>query len=208
MAASKNSAKLKALEPVSNDGAEILQYSEPYIAEVTIEGTAPILFHAWSVESIDTQSNAPKGSKGRKTDNVESYVFRNEKKELCIPGRYLRGSIINAARFKQDPRSPRKSAADLYRAGVIALDQLATLGVKTWDHIDQQRAVVGRAGITRRRPALDVGWRATFKLEILLPEYISPHTLNEVIGNAGKLIGLADYRPSYGRFAVVSFKVL
>jgi hypothetical protein len=41
-----------------------------------------------------------------------------------------------------------------------------------------------------------------------LPEYINPQLLNSTIQAAGKLIGLADFRPSYGRFNVVGFEVL
>ncbi len=208
MASSKNSAKVTALEPVSNDAAEIIQFSEPYTASATITGTSSLLFHAWSVESIEAKSKAAKGSKGKTTDDLESYVFRNEKKEICIPGRYLRGAIINAARFRQDPRSPRKSASDLYKAGVIAVDELVSLGKTSWDYIDQQRVTVQRSGITRRRPAMNAGWKATFLIEVIIAEYIPPQVLNEVIQNAGRLVGIGDFRPTYGRFSVTNFKVL
>ena len=40
-----------------------------------------------------------------------------------------------------------------------------------------------------------------------LPEYVSPSDLNEVIQSAGRLIGVGDFRPTYGRFQVVKFEV-
>jgi hypothetical protein len=41
---------------------------------------------------------------------------------------------------------------------------------------------------------------------VVLPEYIGPALLNDLIQLAGKVIGLADSRPSYGRYLVTGFK--
>lgn len=193
------------LKDSTNDGAESIMF--PYVAEVTIEGTADILFHRWSNEDVEAKGKAVKGSKAKRTDNVEAYVYRNDAGELCIPGEYLRQAIIGAAKFRQDPRSPRKSAVDLYKAGVVSLTVLASLGVKEWDYEDRRRVMVQRNGITRVRPAMHAGWKATFELQVLLPEYIAPADLNETIQQAGRLIGIGDFRPTYGRFAVTRFEV-
>lgn len=174
---------------------------------MTIEGTEDILFHRWSNEDVDAKSKAAKNSKARKTDNYEAYVYRNADGEICIPGEYLRQSIIGAAKFRQDPRSPRKSAQDLFKAGVVSLTPLASLGAKDWDYLDKRRVNVQRNGVTRIRPAMLKGWKATFELQVLTPEYIDPQMLNGVIQDAGRLIGLADFRPTFGRFAVVRFEV-
>ncbi len=195
-------------ESPSNGADKGIAIQQPYRVEVTIKGTAPILFHAWNVESVESKSKAKKGSEEKKTDDVESYVYRNEQGEICIPGEYLRGSIVNAAKFQQDPRSPRKSMADLAKAAIINLTPLASLGVKDWDFMDKRRVQIQRNAITRSRPAMAEGWVATFILMVTLPEYISPDSLNNVIQQAGKLIGLGDFRPTFGRFLLTSFKVL
>jgi hypothetical protein len=208
MAGTKNSkATLTAIEPVSNDAATQIGFIEPYVAAITITGTSPILFHRWSVEGVAEKAAAAKGSKAKKSDDLESYVYRNDKRELCLPGEYLRMSIIGAAKFKQDPRSPRKSAQDLFKAGIIALDTLVSLGVKDWHYIDKRRVQVQRNAITRQRPALNEGWTASFLMQVLVPEYVSPNLLNEVVQSAGRLIGVADFRPTFGRFVVTDFKV-
>lgn len=203
-------AELNGLESVSNDAESMILGCAPYTATVTVEGTAPILFHRWSCEAIEEKAKAKKGSEAKRTDDIESYVYRNHEGELCLPGTYLVGSIIDprngAAKYIQDPRSPRKSALDLYRAGVVALTDLASLGVKKWDYVDQRRVTVQRAGITRRRPAMDKGWRVTVDLSVLLPEYIGPQDLLGVLTAAGRLVGVGDFRPTYGRFQVVSFE--
>lgn len=117
-------------------------------------------------------------------------------------------SLIGAAKYRQDPRSPRKSAMDLFKAGVISLTELADLGQNDWDYLDRRRVMVQRSGITRVRPALETGWKATFKLQIQLPEYINASFLRSVIQDGGKLIGLADFRPSYGRYSIINFSEL
>src|SRR6185503_19872747 len=109
-----------------------IEVSTPYSLHVGIEGSAPILFHAWNCDAVEAKGKASKNSKAKKSDDLESYVYRNGAGELCLPGEYLRQSIIAAAKFKQDPRSPRKSAADLFKAGIVCTKTLASLGTKDW----------------------------------------------------------------------------
>lgn len=192
----------------TNGGKENIEISLPYSVKVTIKGNSDLLMHRWNCEEIETKSQAAKGSKSKKSDNIESYVYRDDKGFICLPGEYLRMSIINAAKYRQDPRSPRKSGMDLYKAAVACLNPLASLGVKNWDYEDKRRVVIQRAGINRIRPAMKSGWKATFELMVNIPEYISPDDLNETIQVAGRLIGVGDFRPTYGRFNVIEFKVL
>lgn len=199
----------KAMGPeVTNGAAETIDLSKPYSVSVTIRGVADILFHRWNCEAVEAKAKAAKGSKAKKQDNIESYVYRNAEGELCLPGEYLRQSIIAAAKYRQDPRSPRKSAMDLVKAAVVSLTPLAGLGCAHWEYEHACRVTVQRAGITRIRPALREGWEASFVFMVNLPEYVSPSLLHELLNDAGRLIGLADFRPTYGRFAVTNFKIL
>ena len=198
----------------SNGARAAIEMSMPYIASVVIEGSADILFHGWNCEAVEKKAGERKGSTAKKTDNLESYVRRNENGFICLPSEYLRQSIIHAAKFRQDPRSPRKSAMDLYKAALASLAPLSLFQniagepPKVWDYEHRCRVQVQRAGITRCRPAFKEGWRATVELMVNLPEYIAPRDLNEVISAAGRLIGVGDFRPSYGRFQVVNFEVM
>jgi hypothetical protein len=191
----------------TNGAQEIIALGLPYQVVVKIQGVSDLLFHRWNCESIEEKAKAKKGSAAKKTDDLESYVYRNEKGELCIPGEYLRMAIINAAKYKQDPRSPRKSAMDLYKAGIVCLNILSSLGTKAWDYEDKRRVVVQRAGINRVRPAMKAGWEVQFDIMINTPEYIAPMDLNESLQTAGRLIGLGDFRPTYGRFVITKFEV-
>lgn len=191
----------------TNGAEDAIAAGQPYTVTVTVEGSADFLFHRWNPEAVDAKAGAAKGSKAKKSDDIESYVYRTDDGQVAIPGEYLRQAIITAAKFRQDPRSPRKSAMDLYKAGIVSLTQLAPLGKATWDYEDRRRVVVQRSGVNRTRPAMKAGWKATFEIMVNLPEYINRGDLNEVIAAAGRLIGLGDFRPSYGRFNVIQFEV-
>lgn len=201
-------AELTAIGPVTNGGKVAIEYSAPYLANVRLVGVADLLMHRWNVEAVEAKGKAAKGSKAKKTDDIESYVYRDDNGELAIPGEYVRQSIIHAAKYRQDPRSPRKSAMDLFKAGVVALTPLASLGTGKWDFEDRRRVMIQRSGVTRVRPAMKAGWTIEVQFLVNLPEYIPPDSLQEVLVNAGRLIGLADFRPTYGRFAVQSFEVM
>lgn len=199
----KNEAK--RISETTNGGASAIATGEPYTATVTVQGVADFLFHRWNCEAVEAKSKAAKNSAAKKSDNIESYVYRTEAGELAVPGEYLRQSIIHAAKFRQDPRSPRKSAMDLYKAGVVTLTHLASLGVKEWDYEDKRRVVIQRSGVNRVRPAMRVGWKLTYDVLVTLPEYIAPSDLNDTIQQAGRLVGLGDFRPTFGRFQVTQF---
>lgn len=194
-------------EAPTNGGRHAVEILLPYVADAVIQGTADLLFHRWNCESVEAKSKAAKGSKSKKTDDVESYVYRMDDGQLGLPGEYVRQAIIHAAKFRQDPRSPRKSAMDLFKAAVVPLTILAPLGTDKWDYEDRRRVVVQRNGVTRVRPAMRTGWGAEISFLVNLPEYVQPDLFLEVLSMAGRLIGVGDFRPTYGRFQVTSFSV-
>lgn len=192
---------------VTNGGKSAIEQGFPYAINVSVAGASDLLFHRWNCESVDAKAKAAKNSKAKKEDDIESYVWRNESGELCIPGEYFRQSIIHAAKFKQDPRSPRKSAMDLFKAGVVSLTSLAGLGSKDWDYLDTRRVTIQRAGVNRTRPAMKEGWKVDLQFQILTPEYIDPNLFQDVFNTAGRLVGVGDFRPTYGRFFITNFKI-
>jgi hypothetical protein len=179
----------------------------PYKAEFTLVGVSAILFHRWNCDAVEAKALKQKGSSGKKTDDLESYVHRCQNGNIAIPGNYVAQALVGAAKFRQDPRSPRKSAQDLFKAGVVPLTDLANTGKTEWDYVDRRRAVVQRAGITRHRPALHPGWKTSFEMLVTLPEYIPSEMLKEVLVSAGQFVGIGDFRPTFGRFTVLDFAV-
>lgn len=208
MARTARTAKNEA--QVSNDAAEMIL--RPFSVNLRICGTNDILFHRWSNEAVAEKAAAMKGSQIKKQDNVESYVYRNEENQICIPGRYIVRAIVEAGRSYHDPRSARKMSKDLVQAGVICEESLSPIlvagePVEDWEYLDQQRVVIQRNAITRTRPAFTKGWECEFTLTSLLPEYITPEFLRVLVDEAGRIIGIGDFRPSHGRFVVSHWHV-
>jgi hypothetical protein len=198
---------LKVVSEVSDGGNTVIEFGLPYAVHVTVEGASDLLFHRWNCESVDAKSKAAKNSKAKKEDDIESYVWRNDKNELCVPGEYFRQSIIHAAKFKQDPRSPRKSAMDLFKAGIVTLSNLSSLKKTEWDYLDTRRVTIQRAGINRTRPAMKMGWKVDVDFQVLTPEYIDSVLFQDVLNMAGRLVGVGDFRPTYGRFMITKYKI-
>lgn len=196
---------------VPTNGAEdIIAFEEPYTASVTIRGTQPLLLHGWNVEAIQEKADAPKGSRAKKTDNLESYVYRDADGYICVTGAYLHGALKDVGRYKQDPRSPRKNQKDLMNEAIVMQNLLPRIQPQTkkWQYEHKGRVIVQRNAITRTWPAFHAGWEITFIMEVILPQYVPPNYLHEMIALAGRIKGLGDYRPTYGRFQVANFKVI
>lgn len=197
-------AKKIQLPEILNGVENSVKFEAPYVVNVEIIGSCPLIFHRWSNEGVAAKAAAKKGSKEKKSDNVEEFVYRDEDGHICLPGEYLRMAMVYAAKFKQDPRSPRKSAFDLFKAGIIPLTEMAKIngGTDKWDFIDQRRVVIQRNAITRMRPSFLKGWSAEIDIMINTPEYIDYQMFSEVLSTAGRLIGVGDFRPTYGRFDI------
>jgi hypothetical protein len=185
-----------------------IEMQRPYRVAIELEGVCPILFCRWNNESVAAKARAKKGSIEKKTDDTESFMWKDTEGFVCIPGEYVRQSIIHASKYEQDPRSPRKSLMDLMKAALVSLTELASLGTKEPDFLDKRRVVIQRSAVTRTRPAMRAGWKAKFILMVNLPEYVPPQRLNHILQQAGRIIGLADFRPSFGRFNVIKFEIL
>lgn len=202
----KNRVAMVAETDTSNGAAHVIGVADPYCVNVTVKGVADLLFNRWNCEEVDRKQASAKGSKERKADNPELRVFRNDKGELALPGEYLRMAIVSASKRLKDPASPRASAQGLFKAGIVVTTNLATLGCKEWDYEDRRRAVVQRNGINRVRPAMKEGWKATFQIQVIAPEYIDETMLREAVDRAGRFCGLGDFRPTFGRFIVQAWE--
>lgn len=202
-------SKLTELNGTTNDAKMQIDLQLPFTISASIRGTAPMLFHRWSNEDVAEKSAAKKNSKVKKTDNLEAYISRNEDKLICLPSEYIRMALINSSKYDQHPQKPRASAYELFKAGILCTPELCVLngGVSDWDYEDKRRVVIQRAAITRTRPAFKEGWHCDIEITSLLPDLIDHDFLYKALVRAGMLIGVADFRPTYGRFAVTRFEL-
>ena len=68
----------------------------------------------------------------------------------------------------------------------------------------RKRVKVGQASIMRTRPRFPK-WSLKFDLEVVT-DLINPEDLRRILDAAGRVVGLGDWRPRYGRFIVTKFE--
>lgn len=67
------------------------------------------------------------------------------------------------------------------------------------DHIFYKSVKIQRNRTMRARPRIPAGWQSTHTFE-LLDDVMDERTIEPVLDRAGRLIGIGDWRPTYGRF--------
>jgi hypothetical protein len=70
-----------------------------------------------------------------------------------------------------------------------------------FDNVDYRTIKVQTSRVMRARPKVPVGWQTTHHFE-LFDDVLDKRDLVNVMDSAGRLYGLGDWRPTYGRFTV------
>jgi len=148
------------------------------------------------------------GQHGKLLDGAEDFC-----REMA--GHFTLAAVTNGVAVVQRSRLEPSSIAPFFSHVFISQElgfqkprrEFFDLVCERMDLRDRRRAVVQRSGITRERPALNTGWQAAFSFEVLTPEYIDQTFLYSVLSQAGRLIGVGDFRPSYGRYDIVRYEV-
>lgn len=184
--------------------------------QVTIEGISPLLVCAFSAEdaanaTAGTRSAITPNKNGTPRDLAEKYLYWDQAgKKLVIPGPNVFACIIEAGRFhKVGKRQVTTNTTSLVPAAVILPDIEIDLEPQTWE-VDARPVVIPstRGRIMRYRPRFDT-WALSFSLEIDT-DMFSTDFVRLLVDDAGKKIGLGDFRPArkgpFGRFVVKCWK--
>ena len=73
---------------------------------------------------------------------------------------------------------------------------------KKLEYVDMRTVKIGQAKTTRCRPKFD-SWKGEFTV-ILDEDKLNAEEIEQIVHNAGKYVGMCDYRPRYGRFQVIN----
>jgi len=169
--------------------------------EVTVAGTRPLLQNKFQ----DNENGLP-SKRGKKYDDkieAEKRLEKNEKKVICQPASHFESSMQkSAAEFKFQGR---KTYKDLFKAAIFVEPLLIPHKNQSYQ-IDKRAVNINRSKILRCRPRFDK-WELTFRI-IIKDDRIEPLLVKQVLENAGRFHGVGDYRPRFGLFEVIKFKVL
>lgn len=198
-----------------------------YQVNVTIEGISPILQHAFTPNHLAELAERAKKNTGAADYSLEwmttMYLARLDGQDyISQPANHIEGSMIKASvNFKVAGKRGKtyKDAITAYcyvspdnilhiRNGeyVLAPDANLIENPANGLSVSVQRVKVQRAAVARSRLMIDAGWQLAFKIDVI-DDQLRPDALKAILTEAGRAVGIGDYRPRYGRFNVVSFEM-
>lgn len=183
---------------------------------ITIAGRSPLLTH--NPTSMGRSAKKPKMGGGPSIptphEEAEMGLYVHEGK-WGIPGIAIRNALVKAAGSWSAPGGKKRDKLRPLVSHTMVVPEIVPIvdakgkPVKTYE-IDTRRAVVQRSGILRSRPKF-TDWFLVFDLiyddSIIAGSQEEVQALFcEVLNDAGKRIGIGDYRPEktgwFGRFEV------
>lgn len=183
---------------------------------VTIAGLTPLLMNRFTetaeVSVSGGASPVLRGDRGTPREQAERKRYADEQGNLFIPGPNIFSCIINAGRFHKAGKKQLTTAKEsLIPAGVSVMELVCPLIGSAWE-VDSRSVVIPATGgrIMCHRPRID-RWQTTFTLDID-EQVFSPDLVRAVVDDAGKRIGLGDFRPvrkgPFGKFVVNAWGVV
>lgn len=180
-----------------------------------IKGTAPLLMHnGLLADPLNPHAKAIKAitAKGKKkTDEDmeqmallewEGGLYVGEGDRVVIPGDNIEGMLISGAmKFRKGPECRAGLLCDgnwpLEYGGPRDIEKLKADG----RFRDTRKAGIKGNSVMRTRPIFP-SWSLAFTV-MYLPSVLNADQIVQFLQVAGKLIGLCDYTPKFGRFRVV-----
>jgi len=185
---------------------------------ITIEGLTPLLMNRFSDEAEIAVSSghlpAFRGNgKGTPREQAEKTAYRNKDSgDLYLPGPNIFAALVEAGKFhKLGKVKATTQRSSLIPAGLLVEEIMVPLGTKDFE-VDSRRVRIPSTGgyIMRHRARLD-RWTAAFTID-LDESVFSQEFVRAIVDDAGKKIGVGDYRPAtrgpFGRFTVTRWEVV
>lgn len=189
-----------------------------YTVSVKVKGTAPLMQHRYPMPELATMSKGGKKVTGSVdyTDEWKQYFYSTSDGELYQPAAHFEGALIKAAAAFKVQGKRGLTYKDLFKSAVFVTPEFILHNMKVPDkldtdadkplYLDMRPVVVQRARVVRLRPTFCPGWELEFQIEVL-DDQINSELVQDVLTHAGKVVGIGDYRPRFGRWSVVKFEV-
>lgn len=191
--------------------------------KVKIEGTRPLLMHNGRLaDPLDpaTKSLSAAAKKKSKSDDeiadvsrleFEGSLYIDDKSGPYLPVDNLQAMLVEGAR-------KRKLGKEFESLVEVVVPETGPEGYRLeykgprdpkglWSAkmYLRKQARVGQSRVMRTRPRFK-DWSCSFEIEILEDGPDAEH-VQRALTDAGRLIGIGDWSPRYGRFEVTEFKV-
>jgi hypothetical protein len=184
------------------------------ILKLKIAGTSPLMMHSDRLANpllAETKAHKELTSKRTKTDDDHLAIARSEfisgaywseRDGIYVPGQNFDATFWAGAKLQKLGKAWKRGA-------VVMTDRARLLydGPKTpqtlWQDtrfVDCRGVKVGQAKVMRYRPVF-LEWATEIDIAFN-PDVLNEDQVRKAIEDAGALIGVCEYRPRFGRFAV------
>ena len=176
--------------------------------KVTIEGTTPILFNRFRDTAIEGKSKKRTGALAE--SEVEDKLYIQEGK-VQLPAVYLKNCIVESAKQFKIVGKGKSTYSKLIASTVdiepfyidLKSDKYEIFRISAVNPMTKGRMMTERPKFNK--------WSASFEV-ILNDESVPVSVLNEVLEQAGKYVGVGDWRPEkkgmFGKFLISEFKTI
>lgn len=182
----------------------------------TRPGTRPMLFHKFGVDAIPLGKKEKTGVAGNDPEEWKRTYMATKEGQLYVEPSYIFGCLREGAKHTKKGRGSIQAAVaatlqvlddkvliDRYMSDELAEDPSEPVYLD----IRSVRNPQTRGRNIRYRVACSPGWRTSFTI-LFDATVVSRNEIEQVVIDAGTLVGLADGRSiGYGRFEVESFEV-
>lgn len=182
-------------------------------AFVQIEGTRPLLWHAFTPDTIPLERQEKTGVPGNNPDEWQKTVlFRPNDRQLYIPGTYVFACVREGSKYIRKGRGSYQSmvvATLLVQESIILVDDRHLPITLTTDptqpvYLDVRgvRNPVTKGVNVRYRVACNPGWTCSFHLT-WDKSLVGKDVLESILLDAGRFVGIGNGRNiGMGRFVV------
>ena len=189
-----------------------------YTVDVKVKGIAPLIQHRFPMPDLGDLSKGGKKSTGAKDYSQEwrDYFYATPEGDIYQPSSHFEGAMVKAAVNFKVTGKRGKSYKDLVVANIIIDPERIPHNMKVPEeldadadkqlYLDVRPVIVQRARVVRIRPTFKTGWELSFEI-LVNDDEIQPDLLHDILTLAGKTVGIGDYRPKFGRFAVTHYEV-
>lgn len=184
--------------------------------DITLTGVRPMIQHNGRLANqLDpyTRRLAAITKKTKKTDEDWATIMQIESRGSCwetpdgilgVPTEAVWRSLYNAATaFKRGEDIKRSLLFDDEVRPLLVDGEQVTCDdfLRDPENVFLKVVVIGRNRTMRARPRVPTGWQTTHRFE-LLTDVIDARNLAPILERAGRLVGIGDWRPRYGRYEI------
>ena len=174
------------------------------VFDVQITGIGALLQHKFSIADEPAKVIRITGVRDF-SDEAQKAMYVNDEGLICQPSEHIHKAMVLVSSAFKIPGRRGKTYKDSVNAALFLDPELIVHNNQTVT-IDQRPVKVGQARIVRERPRID-DWSLDFRITVM-DEQLHEDVVFDILELAGRMKGIGDYRPKFGRFKITRFDEL